>query len=168
MKLLDYNSFINQDRQKVRSVNEHLWSSIIYRSETGTRRKEDNLDLLDITDFFQYIYNNYTFDASCGPCDMNYLDDDGIILRGYLKKSKIFLMYVYNKSLTLVTGYEQIALELDFGDLKTSGLVGDSDIEIKILDKDDKCSNNLVIDVLDKLIDKYTTEFTIEHGIIDE
>ena len=41
MKLLDYNSFINQDRQKTQSVNEHLWSAIIHRSETGEERNED-------------------------------------------------------------------------------------------------------------------------------
>ena len=41
MRLLDYNSFINQDRQKTQSVNEHLWSGIIHRSETGRVRKED-------------------------------------------------------------------------------------------------------------------------------
>ena len=41
MKLLDYNSFINQDRQKTQSVNEHLWSGIIHRSETGEERNED-------------------------------------------------------------------------------------------------------------------------------
>jgi surface protein len=41
MKVLDYNSFINQGRQKVQSVNEHLWSGIIHRSETGLERKED-------------------------------------------------------------------------------------------------------------------------------
>ena len=41
MRLLDYNSFINQDRQKTQSVNEHLWSGIIHRSETGRVRKEN-------------------------------------------------------------------------------------------------------------------------------
>ena len=41
MKLLDFNSFINQDRQKTKPVNEHLWSGIIKRSETGDVRKED-------------------------------------------------------------------------------------------------------------------------------
>ena len=41
MRLLDYNSFINQDRQKTQSVNEHLWSGIIHRSETGRGRKEN-------------------------------------------------------------------------------------------------------------------------------
>ena len=41
MRLLDYNSFINQDRQKTQSVNEHLWSGIIHRSESGEERKED-------------------------------------------------------------------------------------------------------------------------------
>ena len=43
MKLLDYNSFINQDRQKTQSVNEHLWSGIIHRSETGEEREEDKI-----------------------------------------------------------------------------------------------------------------------------
>ena len=43
MRVLDYNSFINQDRQKVQSVNEHLWSVIIHRSETGEEREEDKI-----------------------------------------------------------------------------------------------------------------------------
>ena len=43
MKVLDYNSFINQDKQKVQSVNERLWSGIIHRSETGEEREENKV-----------------------------------------------------------------------------------------------------------------------------
>lgn len=55
MKLLDYNSFINQDRQKVQSVIEHLWSGIIHRSETGEERNEDQL-MPDVVDYLNKHY----------------------------------------------------------------------------------------------------------------
>jgi hypothetical protein len=40
-------------------LNEHLWSGIIRRSETGEARKEDDIDLLDINEFRDYLTRNY-------------------------------------------------------------------------------------------------------------
>jgi hypothetical protein len=40
-------------------VNEHLWSGIIRRSETGEVRKEDDVDLLDKSELVDYIERNY-------------------------------------------------------------------------------------------------------------
>lgn len=40
-------------------LNEHLWSGIIHRSETGEVRKEDDIDLLDINEFLDYLTRNY-------------------------------------------------------------------------------------------------------------
>ena len=40
-------------------LNEHLWSGIIHRSETGESRKEDDVDLLDIDQFQEYLNDHY-------------------------------------------------------------------------------------------------------------
>ena len=40
-------------------LNEHLWSGIIHRSETGEVRKEDDVDLLDIEQFQEYLNDHY-------------------------------------------------------------------------------------------------------------
>lgn len=40
-------------------LNEHLWSGIIHRSETGEERKEDSVDSLDLRGLLDYIDENY-------------------------------------------------------------------------------------------------------------
>ena len=57
MKILDNNRL---------TVNEHLWSGIIHRSETGEVRKEDDVNILSKKDFYDYILDHYTF-----PSDLN-------------------------------------------------------------------------------------------------
>ena len=57
MKLLDFNSFINQDRQKPKPVNEHLWSGIIKRSETGDVRQEDIVRCQNTEDIRKEVQN---------------------------------------------------------------------------------------------------------------
>ena len=74
MKLLDYNSFINQDRQKTQSVNEHLWSGIIHRSETGEEREEDKIHAKeDIRRKIQEIIDK-THPKKGDTIDLNHLD----------------------------------------------------------------------------------------------
>ena len=74
MKVLDYNSFINQDGQKVQSVNEHLWSGIIHRSETGEERKEDKIFTKeDIQRKIQEIIDE-THPNEGDTIDLNHLD----------------------------------------------------------------------------------------------
>ena len=41
-------------------LNEHLWSGIIHRSETGEVRKEDDVDFLDMEELLDYIRERYT------------------------------------------------------------------------------------------------------------
>ena len=43
----------------MRRMNEHLWSGIIHRSETGETRKEDDINLLDSDGLFEYIIDHY-------------------------------------------------------------------------------------------------------------
>ena len=45
--------------KKLSQINEHLWSGIIKRSETGEVRKEDDVDLLDIDQFQEYLNDHY-------------------------------------------------------------------------------------------------------------
>jgi hypothetical protein len=40
-------------------LNEHLWSGIIHRSETGEVRKEDDVDFLDMEELLEYIQERY-------------------------------------------------------------------------------------------------------------
>lgn len=41
------------------NINEHLWSGIIHRSETGEERKEDNVNLLDFDGLYNYLNKHY-------------------------------------------------------------------------------------------------------------
>ena len=41
-------------------LNEHLWSGIIHRSETGEVRKEDDVNFLDMEELLEYIRERYT------------------------------------------------------------------------------------------------------------
>jgi hypothetical protein len=40
-------------------LNEHLWSGIIHRSETGEERKEDDVNLLDFDGLCDYLNKQY-------------------------------------------------------------------------------------------------------------
>lgn len=40
-------------------LNEHLWSGIIHRSETGEERKEDDVNLLDNKGLYKYLKKRY-------------------------------------------------------------------------------------------------------------
>ena len=74
MKLLDYNSFINQDRQKTQSINEHLWSGIIHRSETGEEREEDKIHAKEeLQEKIQEIIRK-THPKKGDTIDLNHLD----------------------------------------------------------------------------------------------
>lgn len=63
------------------NINEHLWSRIIHRSETGESRKEDDINLLDVDGFRDYLtnhydlYPNYWNDAFSIEIYFNYLDE---------------------------------------------------------------------------------------------
>jgi hypothetical protein len=41
------------------NINEHLWSGIIHRSETGEVRKEDDVNLFDLLQLVEYLENKY-------------------------------------------------------------------------------------------------------------
>lgn len=41
------------------NINEHLWSGIIHRSETGEDRKENDVNLFDLIQFVEYLENRY-------------------------------------------------------------------------------------------------------------
>lgn len=40
-------------------MNEHLWSGIIHRSETGEERKEDDINVLDLEGFKEWLKKHY-------------------------------------------------------------------------------------------------------------
>lgn len=155
--------YIISHKYLMSKMNEHLWSGIIHRSETGETRKEDSVDFLDRDELVDYICNNYEFDQSLGHCNIARVDSKGMYLLGYLKKSQIGFFYKYNTSLTLETGYAQIALEPNlFDDLKVEKNLGSHTVDIHILDKENKCSNTLFIDVLNRIIRKYKNDFTLK------
>ena len=100
MKLLDYNSFINQDRQKPQSVNEHLWSGIIHRSESGRDRKENMIPCdtkEDIQEKIQEIIDE-TQPNEGDTIDLNHLDVSGVEDMSNLFFDYVLSKYNYNVS----------------------------------------------------------------------
>ncbi len=83
-------------------LNEHLWSGIIHRSETGETRKEDDVNLLDVNGFIDYLtshydlYPNYLNDAFSIEIYSNYQDDyiTGITFRYVMDSTKSIICVV--------------------------------------------------------------------------
>ena len=47
--------------KKLSMINEHLWSGIIHRSETGETRKEDDVNLItDVEEWVEYLEEHYS------------------------------------------------------------------------------------------------------------
>ena len=76
-------------------LNEHLWSGIIHRSETGEERKEYNVDLLDCEELFEYVKRKY---KGCGPEPDNigwYLVNDMKVCVGFSPKREEYTQSIH-------------------------------------------------------------------------
>ena len=119
MKVLDYNSFINQDKQKVKPINEHLWSGIIHRSETGEVRKENDLDsITDHYEFKDYLndhFNGFIYNSAEGQEEKSvdiclyttstlYSILKSIYLHYYMSSNIFTIEYIFSDSLSYDSG----------------------------------------------------------------
>ena len=97
---MDFNSFINQDRQKIKPVNEHLWSGIIKRSETGDVRKEDFVKCKNKDDIQEGIRNiiDRTHPKEGDTIDLNGFDVSNVDNMLGLFQDDLFTKYNYNVS----------------------------------------------------------------------
>jgi surface protein len=100
MKVLDFNSFINQDRQKTKPVNEHLWSGIIKRSETGDVRKEDIVRCQNTEDIQKEVQNiiDRIHPKEGDTIDLNMIDVSNVDNMLGLFQDDLFTKYNYNVS----------------------------------------------------------------------
>ena len=92
----------------MRGLTEHLWSGIIHRSETGKPRKEDDVDLLDICEFFDYLNNHYEYDQSQGECMWSFETEDAIKITVNIGNSIIFIRYHSPYDVAIIGSYKEI------------------------------------------------------------
>lgn len=150
----------------MRRITEHLWSGIIHRSETGKPRKEDDVDLLDICEFFDYLNNHYEYDQSQGECMWGFfgMGDDryGLDITANIGKHLIVMRYYPSYEVTITGSYGEIYNGFSIDKLVVKKkYITKSDWVINVSDKKD-CPNSVVIAVLDELMKTYGDMFSIK------
>jgi hypothetical protein len=71
-------------------LNEHLWSGIIHRSETGESRKENDVDFLDMNSLLDYIQKRYDGCYGFGNIGITFNESTALrIYVGFSLKSNI-------------------------------------------------------------------------------
>jgi hypothetical protein len=149
----------------MRRLTEHLWSGIIHRSETGETRKEDDVDLLDIDEFFDYLNNHYEYDQSQGDCLWSFIgigNTYGLKIIAYIGKHAISIRYNPSYEVTITGSYGEIYNGFSIDKLVVKKeVVTKNNWIITVSDKTD-CPNSVVIAVLNKLRKTYGDMFSIK------
>lgn len=145
-------------------INEHLWSGIIHRSETGETRKEDNVDFLDRENFYHWMLDHYSCISQNFKSSTKRFGGNGM--------SGFPILTVWNKTYYIILKYKDddligIYMDVDENTFKNMFQGKEQDFDLKfnwtttgnlgfalgITNKNNDYANSVVIEFI-----KYMTE----------
>ena len=167
LEVLDYilMNIKNPCLTKKKNVNESHWSEMNRRSQGIVVRKEDDIDLMDVPSFCDYLNKIYrTESESCiKTYTFNYEDEKPIytiVIDLYANERGVLnQLYYDNEHIDIrQSALKEIGCEKEFNDAFLTKNYMDSygviNIEVFPKDRNRKVTNKFVIEVIDFLLDK--------------
>ena len=147
-------------------IRESIWSDIQDRNSGEVTRKEDNINLLDIDVFFDYLINHYDTTYPKNSLDninlqlMGYLDSPGIedlIYMNILHFSDVPELHITNYKLRFTSSQLYRKMCKKFHLEKVSNRIY---TDIQVTPKEGEFNNSFIIEVIEFIIDNMDEAFT--------